>query len=125
LDYLYLLSYMKILVTLIKYMPQVLLNFRRKSTAGWSIWQILLDFTGGVLSDAQLFLDCWHLRDWSGVTGNLAKFFLGAVSIVFDIIFMLQHYVLYPDRRSTTILEVAEENYRDDEAMTENASMTV
>ena len=96
LDYLYILSYLKISVTLIKYIPQVVLNFRRKSTAGWSIWQILLDFSGGVLSDAQLILDCWNIGDFSGITGNMAKFFLGSVSIVFDIIFMIQHYVLYP-----------------------------
>lgn len=61
------------------------------------IWQILLDFTGGTLSDLQLVFDCWDMNDWTGITGNLAKFFLGFVSIVFDTIFMLQHYVLYPD----------------------------
>lgn len=103
LDYLYLLSYMKIVVTLIKYIPQVILNFRRKSTAGWSIWQILLDFSGGVLSDTQLVLDSWNIRDFSGITGNLAKLFLGSVSIVFDIMFMLQHYVLYPHHRGSSM----------------------
>jgi cystinosin len=36
LDYLYLLSFVKILITLIKYIPQVILNYRRKSTFGWS-----------------------------------------------------------------------------------------
>ena len=35
--------------------------------------------------------------DWSGVTGDPVKFGLGFVSIVFDIIFMWQHYVLYGD----------------------------
>lgn len=104
LDYLYLLSYVKMSVTLIKYMPQVLLNYQRKSTVGWSIWQILLDFSGGVLSDAQLVLDCWMMSDWSGITGNLAKFFLGFVSIFFDIIFMVQHYVLYPRHRPSAVL---------------------
>ena len=54
LDYIYLLSYIKIFISLIKYMPQVVLNFRRKSTVGWSIWNILLDLTGGVLSDLQV-----------------------------------------------------------------------
>ena len=29
---------------------QVYLNFRRKSTVGWSIGNVLLDFTGGSLS---------------------------------------------------------------------------
>lgn len=97
LDYMYLLSYLKIVVTLVKYIPQMILNFRRKSTTGWSIWQILLDFSGGLLSDLQLVGDCFDLKDWTGLTGNLAKFFLGFVSILFDTVFMLQHYVWYPE----------------------------
>ena len=32
------------------------MNFRRKSTVGWSIGNILLDFTGGSLSILQMFL---------------------------------------------------------------------
>lgn len=54
LDFLDLLGYVKIFISLIKYIPQVLLNYRRKSTAGWSIWNILLDLTGGTLSDLQV-----------------------------------------------------------------------
>lgn len=96
LDYLYVLSLLKIVVTLIKYMPQVALNYKRQSTQGWSIWQILLDLSGGVLSNMQLVLDCWMLQDWSGITGNVAKLLLGSTSIVFDVVFMLQHYVWYP-----------------------------
>ena len=69
------------------------------------IWQIILDFSGGILSDIQLVGDCYILRDWSGITGNLAKFLLGFVSIVFDTIFMLQHYVWYADRNTELIAE--------------------
>ena len=54
LDFLYLLSYIKIFISLIKYIPQVILNMKRKSTVGWSIWNILLDLTGGTLSDLQV-----------------------------------------------------------------------
>ena len=114
LDYLYMLSFVKILITLIKYIPQVILNFRRKSTVGWSIWNILLDFTGGTLSDLQLVLDCADLGDFTGITGNLAKFGLGFVSITFDLIFMLQHYVLFPKRGETRPL-IYEDNKSDDE----------
>jgi len=95
LDYLYVLSFVKIGISLIKYIPQVILNYRRKSTEGWSIWNILLDFTGGVLSDTQLVLDCADMGDFTYITGNLAKFGLGFVSILFDLIFMTQHYILY------------------------------
>eukprot|EP00536_Pseudo-nitzschia_multiseries_P004110 jgi/Psemu1/253294/estExt_Genewise1Plus.C_670024 len=95
LDFLYILSYIKIFISLIKYIPQVLLNARRKSTVGWSIWNILLDFTGGMLSDLQLVLDCADLKDFSGITHNKAKLALGSLSIVFDIMFLVQHYCLY------------------------------
>lgn len=70
-------------------------NYRRKSTVGWSIGQVLCDLIGGVLSVAQLLLDSSLQSDWSGVTGNPVKFFLGNISIAFDVVFMLQHYVLY------------------------------
>lgn len=96
LDYLYLLGNIKVMITLMKYIPQVILNVRRKSTTGWSIWNIILDFTGGTLSDVQLVLDCAALGDWSGITGNMTKLALGSVSVVFDCIFMVQHYILYP-----------------------------
>ena len=100
LDYLYMLSYVKIAISLIKYIPQVILNYRRKSTAGWSIWNILLDFMGGLLSDLQLVGDCWAVNDFSGITGNLAKFGLGFVSMFFDVVFMSQHYILYSESGS-------------------------
>jgi cystinosin len=77
-------------------MPQVLANYRNGSTHGWSIHGILLDFFGGVLSLAQLGIDSYLQRDWSGITGNPVKLALGNISIFFDVVFMLQHYILYP-----------------------------
>jgi cystinosin len=50
------------------------------------------------LSILQLVLDCTDLGDFTGITGNLAKFGLGFVSVLFDIIFMMQHYVFYAER---------------------------
>ena len=91
----YALSYIKILVTTVKYMPQVLTNNRNKSTTGWSIEQILFDFLGGILSLAQLGIDSYLQHDWSGITGNPVKFALGNLAIFFDIIFMVQHYWLF------------------------------
>lgn len=95
LDIVYAVSYVKIVVTLVKYTPQVLANRRNRSTRGWSIWQILLDFSGGILSVAQQAIDSYIQGDWSGITGNPVKFALGNVSMVYDVVFMVQHYVLY------------------------------
>ncbi|KAG7369656.1 lysosomal cystine family transporter [Nitzschia inconspicua] len=102
LDFLYLLSFVKIGISLIKYIPQVILNKQRASTVGWSIWNILLDFTGGCLSILQLVLDCANMHDFSGITGNPAKFGLGFVSIFFDLIFIVQHYCLYANNNNRT-----------------------
>jgi cystinosin len=96
LDFMYTLANIKVAITVVKYCPQVLLNCRRKSTEGWNIWNILLDFMGGILSITQLILDSWCTTHdfWSGVSGYPAKFMLGLVSILFDVsfsIFELSH----------------------------------
>ncbi|KAI8333441.1 PQ loop repeat-domain-containing protein [Chlamydoabsidia padenii] len=97
-DVLYFLSYIKLVISFIKYIPQLWMNYRRKSTIGWSIHNILLDFTGGILSVAQLVLDAAISGDWSGITGDPVKFGLGFVAIVFDLLFMGQHFILYRER---------------------------
>lgn len=99
------------------------MNFRRKSTVGWSIGNVLLDFTGGTLSILQMFLISYnygnylsilliylsinvfymsilmllfiHSDDWKSIFGDPTKFGLGAFSICFDLLFMIQHYILY------------------------------
>ncbi|KAF2155960.1 hypothetical protein K461DRAFT_85558 [Myriangium duriaei CBS 260.36] len=96
-DIIYAASYVKLVVTCFKYIPQVLSNYRAKSTKGWAIGQILLDLTGGILSVSQLVIDSALQGDWSGLTGNFAKFGLGNISMIFDFIFILQHYILYKD----------------------------
>jgi len=101
-DFFYFLSYIKLCVTLMKYSPQVYLNFRRKSTEGWSIWQILLDLGGGVLSLTQLIFDSWRSGTWTGITGNPTKFGLAFISIFYDLIFICQHYVIYNKSRMAT-----------------------
>ena len=105
----YAISYVKLFITLVKYMPQVLANYRNKSTHGWSIYQILLDFVGGILSIWQLGIDSYLQGDWSGVTGNPVKFALGNISVFFDIIFMIQHYCVYRGKRGTAFSESEED----------------
>jgi len=92
---LYLLSYVKLAVSLTKYLPQLLLNWSRRSTTGWNIDNVLLDFAGGALSLGQLLLDAGCSGEWSQLVGDPVKFALGFASMFFDVLFMLQHFVLY------------------------------
>merc|ERR1712176_1501274 len=77
LTYLYVLSEVKVVISIVKYCPQVWMNYQRKSTEGWNIYNVLLDFIGGALSVLQLMIDAWALADWSAVTGDPVKFLLG------------------------------------------------
>lgn len=91
-----LLSAIKIILTVLKYIPQVMLNWRRRSTIGWSIRNVVLDFAGGLMSISQLLLDAYIASDPSGIRGAAVKLLLGAVSMSFDVIFLLQHYYWFP-----------------------------
>lgn len=114
LDFLNGCSYIKLAITLIKYVPQAVMNYRRQSTSGWSIGNILLDFTGGMLSMLQMMLNSYNYGifsrifistflkqifsitdDWQSIFGDPTKFGLGLFSVLFDILFIVQHYCLY------------------------------
>ena len=97
------LGWCKVIISLIKYIPQVYSNYKRKSTIGWNIHNILLDFTGGMLSFIQNIIDYNNfslIRDGESGTLNIAKFAISFVAIFFDIIFMTQHFCLYSDSNS-------------------------
>ncbi|CAE6521149.1 unnamed protein product [Rhizoctonia solani] len=101
-DVLYHLGTFKLYVSIAKYIPQAFSNFNRKSTEGWSIGNVLLDFTGGLLSLLQLLIDSLALDDWSSITGNPVKFGLSMLSLGFGLLFISQHYILYTTNRSTS-----------------------
>ncbi|XP_045382031.1 cystinosin isoform X1 [Lemur catta] len=95
LQFLFCFSYIKLAVTLVKYFPQAYMNFYYKSTEGWSIGNVLLDFIGGSFSLLQMFLQSYNNDQWTLIFGDPTKFGLGIFSIFFDIVFFIQHFCLY------------------------------
>ena len=122
------------------------LSLTGKSTEGWSIFNIICDFTGGMLSMLQMGLQYYNMNGtcasrgstvgaecqpfaaaassrgsgcaddyvcvwppmcWLGsvditiIVGNPVKLGLAMISVVFDILFMVQHYALYSPGRQT------------------------
>lgn len=94
---------LKFLASFIKYVPQVVLNYQRKSTHGFSISGILLDFIGGVFSMTQQTLRAIMLANLSPFTKNFAKTGLGLESLMFDCILIFQHYWLYSGAKSVDL----------------------
>ncbi|KAJ8374678.1 hypothetical protein SKAU_G00052580 [Synaphobranchus kaupii] len=95
LEYIYYFSYIKLGVTLVKYIPQAYMNYQRQSTEGWSIGNVLLDFIGGIFSIIQMFVQSYNNDEWELIFGDPTKFGLGIFTIVFNVVFIVQHYCLY------------------------------
>lgn len=106
LDFLYVLSYMKLVMTVLKYIPQAYLNYLRKSTTGWSVFNVILDFSGGVFSISQILLDSFLSGHWAGILGFLTKLVLGIITLIFDTIFLLQHYHWFPERPGMHVIDI-------------------
>ncbi|KAL5581283.1 hypothetical protein UlMin_013725 [Ulmus minor] len=81
----------QVFMAVIKYFPH---------TDGFSIGNILLDFSGGVASYAQMAVQSIDQDSWVNFYGNIGKPLLSLICIFFDIIFMVQHFLLYSGRRA-------------------------
>ena len=82
------LGYGKLVISFVKYSPAVYWNWKRKSTKGWSIFNIILDLVGGTFS-----LASGSVSLQNGL--NVTKLFLALLTVIYDVIFVVQHYVLY------------------------------
>jgi cystinosin len=92
----------QLLMTAIKYIPQVYFNFTRKSTVGWSISNILLDLTGGTSNFAQMLTQSIDQNSFVNFSGNIGKVGLSVLSVFFDIVFTVQHFCLYTQHSEVT-----------------------
>lgn len=99
----------QVFMTVIKYIPQAFMNFARKSTDGFSIGNIVLDFFGGLTNYAQMAVQSIDQGSWVNFYGNVGKTLLSLVSIFFDLLFMVQHYLLYPRKKAQIPPELIEE----------------
>nr|XP_053631522.1 cystinosin homolog [Cherax quadricarinatus]XP_053631523.1 cystinosin homolog [Cherax quadricarinatus] len=92
LDVVYLLSYFKLIFSLLDYIPQLYVNYKNQSTKGYSMTGIALDFLGGVMSLAQMFILADNCNDWISTFTDFSKFGLGIITILFDVLYFGQHY---------------------------------
>ncbi|XP_030481890.2 cystinosin homolog [Cannabis sativa] len=85
----------QVCMTVIKYTPQVFMNFKRKSTEGFSIGYVLCDFSGGVANFAQMIVQSLDQNSWVNFTGNIGKILLSLISMFFDLVFICQRFLIY------------------------------
>ena len=67
--------------------------------------------TGGAFSLIQMAMIAYNYDDWKTFIGDFTKFGLAALSILFDLIFIIQHYILY--RHSTSLQVIANVDDKD------------
>ncbi|WRT66245.1 uncharacterized protein IL334_003198 [Kwoniella shivajii] len=93
LDWLYLISSIKLFISMVKYIPQVVLNWNLRSVEGFAIGVVICDLIGSIFSFAQLVVSSIYIDgDAGGIIANPAKMGLSALSLGFDLIFIIQKY---------------------------------
>ncbi|MCO5553285.1 hypothetical protein L7F22_006806 [Adiantum nelumboides] len=97
-------------ITFIKYIPQAWMNYQRKSTSGYSIENILLDLFGSFTNLVQMGVQSLDQGSLVNFVGNVGKLLFCAVVLVYDSIFVVQHFCLYklPDQPSFRISLLSE-----------------
>ncbi|KAK7316136.1 hypothetical protein VNO77_34897 [Canavalia gladiata] len=100
----------QVCLTIIKYIPQAVMNYLRKSTEGWSVGFTLLDFSGGIANYAQMAIQSIDQGSWKNSYGNIGKLLISLVTVFFDIIFLCQHYLLYPAKKNRSNSSAEPEN---------------
>jgi len=104
-DIIYACGSLKLVTSFMKYAPQFVLNYQRKSTDGFAMGAIYCDFAGCVMCLLQLLISCQYdastatLRTawtWDPIMGNKSRVFLCCYAIKLCLGFMYQHFVLYP-----------------------------
>ena len=100
-------GYLKDLITFAKYLPPVLLNYYKQNTIGYNVWHPITDLLGGILSYAQMTVDALRSGKSSVFEGgmNIAKFGLSVIAIVYNVIFLTQHFCLYRKNNQRIIEE--------------------
>ncbi|XP_028778527.1 cystinosin homolog [Neltuma alba] len=98
----------QVFMTLVKYVPQAIMNFKRKSTDGFSISNIMLDLSGAIANYGQMVVQSIDQGSWNNFYGNIGKLLLSLVTVFFDTFFICQHFVLYPAKKTYKSVALAE-----------------
>ena len=99
----------KVVITLIKYLPQVYLNFKNSSTIGFSTTGILMDLSGGILSILQLFWDAAIRKtDFNEIfSKNATKLLLSSASLSMDCVLIFQA-IIYKNSKQEDVEVIKE-----------------
>lgn len=83
---------LKVSMSLIKYIPQVMHNYERKSMQGFAIQGVALDIIGGIASLGQLACQLWKEPEFNLALFivNFGKIGLAVVTLTFNNIFVWQ-----------------------------------
>jgi len=101
----------KLIVTFMKYPPQMYFNYKRQSTAGWSITYSWLDSLGGLFSVLQMLLLYYQSGDSTVFSGNFPKLGLGTLSLLCNSFLLVQHYIFYKRTSSDASVELKNLKY--------------
>jgi cystinosin len=82
--------WVRLLIAIFKYVPQIITNYALKSISGLSIFMVVLEFIVGFAIVGQMTIDVINFDDVSLLLGNFSKFFDGFCTFIGNAVFILQ-----------------------------------
>ncbi len=80
---------------IIRYLPQVYMNYKNKSTEGWSISNVICEFVGLV----SFLVILIGFKDSSIIKVNREMYYGDLIAVIINLmvcgVFLIQHYLLY------------------------------
>jgi len=92
-------------VCVVKYLYQIFLNYDKQSTIGFAVEGIWGDIVGAICSLLQFVIN--KIIGQQDI--NWAKFLLACISVIFDIVLIYQHYILYKNTNLSTAIKTVNE----------------
>jgi len=84
LDLVYVISYIKLYISIFKWIPQLRMNHVLRSTEGFSIVTVALDLVGSITSLAELVIASYLANDLPAIWGNPLKLGLSGITLLTD-----------------------------------------
>jgi len=83
-------------IQLLSYVPQILWNYLRKSTLGFSLGYILSDIFGNACSMSQIAFESGEGGDWSSLDHHTVSLISTAGCLFLSLLLLTQHFWFFP-----------------------------
>ena len=115
-----LVPWMRLPIAVIKYIPQIITNYKHEDTSGLCIIMVIAEFLVGFATVVQMIIARYNYNDISLLVGNFSKFFDGLCTLIGNLVFLVQYFYWYKNNRMVDPFFMAWKKFQNLQGTTRN-----